>query len=603
MLNKFDGYKRFSKQVLRLAEGEHLLLGTAIVLSILAAITEAVGFGLLIPIVQSAQNFEGFESIPLLGWFAGLFAGMDQNEKLIYAAGALLVLTLLRGGLIYAAEIASYSLIPRVESRVKMRVFSNLYRMPISAVEAIPAGELSNLTGTNPARVALTLRFTQLLCANSVIVLINATFMAIISPLVTLCMILVMGALTFLYKKMSGTALQDAGRNLTQASSDFSQLFYNTINGMRLIKLSNGASEAKQQIEDAVINLKHANLKRLSIEATVFPFFATSIGVLFCLVLIGSAALELGNSAELLAVLVATIYLMSRLLGPVTLINIARTNITANMDAVDHLDLFLESAPKIRETDGNVEVKGFGQAICFEDVGFQYPGQDLPTLNSFNLCIRKGEKIGLIGLSGSGKSTVVALLCRIFNPASGRVLIDSRDIQTVRIESWWQKIAVVMQDMVLMRKTIRANLTQGLAITPTDDEIWGALETADIRDVVEALPNGLDTVLSDRGIGLSGGERQRLSLARALLRKPELLILDEATSNLDVQTEARIVDRLADRYRNLTVLVVAHRIGAVRTCDRLVVISNGVTAMEINRNSALPTGYPSLMELLPPDEH
>ncbi len=603
MLKTFDGYKRFGEQILRLAEGERLLLGVSIVLTIFASITEVIGFGLLIPIVQSAQNLAGFDGIPLLGWFAGLFAGMGQNEKLMYAAGALMVLTLMRGCLIYVSEIASYSLLPRVESRVKMRVFENVYKMPISAVEGMPAGELSNLTGTNPARVALIIRFVQLLCANGVIVVINAIFMAIISPLVTLCMVLVMGALTFLYKKLSGSALRDAGQKLTQASSDFSQLFYNTINGMRLIKLSNGASEARQQIDEAVADLKHANLKRLSIEATVFPFFATSIGVLFCLVLIGSAAMQLGNNAELLAILVATIYLMSRLMGPVTLINVARTNIVANMDALDHLDLFLQSAPTMREKDGNVELERFGQDICFEDVEFQYPGQDLPALASFNLRIRKGEKIGLVGLSGSGKSTVVALLCRIFNPAYGRVLIDGRDIQTVRIESWWRQIAVVMQDMVLMRSTIRASLTQGLSKTPMDDEIWGALETADIRDVVEALPNGLDTVLADRGVGLSGGERQRLSLARALLRKPELLILDEATSNLDVQTEARIVDRLADRCRNLTVLVVAHRIGALRACDKLVVIRGGVAAMEISRNPVLPTGYPSLMELLPTDEH
>lgn len=602
MLKTFESYKSFTKQVLRFAEGERLLLATSIILTVLAAVTEAIGFGLLIPIVQSAQNLEGFGNIPLLGWFSSLFSGMDQNQKLIWAASALMVLTIIRGGLIYFSEIASYSLLPRVESRVKMRIFENIYRMPIYAVEALPAGELSNLTGTNPARVALVIRFVQLLCANVVVVLINTMFMAIISPMVTLCMVSVMVMLTLLYKRLSGSALRDAGQLLTQASADFSQLFYNTINGIRLIKLSNGAATAKQQVEESVLNLRHANLKRLSIEATVFPFFATSIGVLFCLVLIGSAALKVGDNAELLATLIATIYLMSRLMGPVTLINVARTNIVANKDALDHLDQFMHTAPGLRESDGSVEINGFNNDVCFERVSFQYAGKETQVLDAFTFTIHKGEKVGLVGLSGSGKSTVIALLCRVFKPTAGRVLIDGVDIMNVRIESWWRRMAVVMQDMVLSRDTIRNNLTQGLAHSPPDEEIWQALDTADVQHIIDALPDGLDTVLADRGVGLSGGERQRLSLARALLRRPELLILDEATSNLDVQTEARIVDRLASRYKGLTVLVVAHRIGALRSCDRLVVIREGVATVEIERDPTLPAGYPPLTELLPRDE-
>lgn len=595
------GYRRFFVQVLHFSHGERLLLGASVLLTILAAVTEAFSFGLLIPIMESAQNLAGFNSIPLLRWFSGLFGGLTSTEKLVWAAASLLVLTLLRGALLYAAEIASYSLPPRVESRIKMRVFASLYRMPVSHVEGIAAGELANLTAGNPARVGITVRFVQLLSANIVIVMINTVFMAIISPVVTLAMMLVLGVLTVAYKRMSSPALARAGSELTQSTSDFSQLFYNTINGMRLVRLSGASAQAESQVEKAVTDLRGANLRRLSVEATVFPFFSTSIGVLFCAVLIMAAGLGLGDNAKLMATMVATIYLMSRLLGPVTLINVSRINIAANMDAFDSLEQFLRTAPLHHERDGDVELNGVGHELRFEHVSFTYPNQDKLALRDLNLSLKKGERLGLVGLSGSGKSTVVGLLTRIYRPDSGRVQIDGIDLEHVRIESWWRRIAVVMQDMVLMRDSIRNNLIQGLDPSPPDAETWRALETADVDSVIKSLPQGLDTVLADRGIGLSGGERQRLSLARALLRKPDLLILDEATSNLDVQSEARIVSRLAERYPAVSMLVIAHRLGAVQTCDRVLVMCNGCVTQEIKRDERLREGFPDLKELLPAD--
>lgn len=592
-------YKNFIKQILHFSRGEHLLLGLAILLAVLAAITEAVSFALLIPIMESAQNLAGFNDVPLLKYFSGLFSEMSQSKKLIWAASTLLVLTLLRGCLLYVAEITSYSLPPRVESRIKMRIFDSMYQMPISYVESMAAGELTNLTTTLPARVGATIRFIQLFCSSIIVVIINVAFMAIISPIVTLCMISILVILTWLYKRLSGSALGKAGEDLTQASSDFSQIFYNTINGVRLIRLSGALSRAKEQVDFAVRVLREANLTRLSIEATVFPFFATSIGVLFCLALIGAALLDMGESAKLLVTLVATIYLMSRLLGPITLINVARTNIYANKDALNTLEKFMESSQSLYEKDGSLEVGTFQHEICFHNVTFSYLNQERVAIQSFNLSIKKGEKIGLIGLSGSGKSTVIGLLCRIYKPDSGHITIDSNRLEELKIESWWRRIAVVMQDMVLMRDSIRLNLTQGLQFCPSDELIFQALETADALHIIEGLPDGLNTVLSDRGIGLSGGERQRLSLARALLRRPELLILDEATSNLDVQTENRIITRLAEQHPGLTTLVIAHRLGAVRSCDRVLVMHEGRVVSEIARNPALALGYPPLHELLP----
>lgn len=595
------GYLSFLDQVRRYSAGEQRLIAASVVLTVLASVTEAIGFGLLIPIMESAQNLEGFANVPLLKWFSGLFSGFDQNEKLVWAASCLLVMTLLRGALLYVSEIASYSITPRVDARLRMKVYDCLHSASISYLEGLSAGEQSNITAANPARVAITMRFVAILTASSMIVLINTAFMAIISPMLTLSMLMVVAALTVLYKHLTGNSLSRAGNALTSATAQFSQVFYDTLNGMRMIRISGSTPVAKGQVADAVENMRTANLKRLSIEATVFPFFATTIGILFCGILIGAAVLGYGDSATLLATMVATIYLMSRLLGPITLINVSRTNITANFDAFQELDRFFAEVPHHIEKDGDLDLPGFHQEVHFREVEFTYRGRDEPALRNFSLTIRKSERVGIVGLSGSGKSTVINLLTRIYRPARGEILIDGLQLDSLRIETWWRRIAIVMQDMFLTRNSIRANLIQGLPAVPADEDIWSALHVADADVFVSQIPGGLDAVLADRGIGLSGGERQRLSLARGLLRKPDLLILDEATGSLDVRTEATIVTRLAERYPDLTLVVIAHRMGAVRMCDRIVVLKDGCVVREERRSDSLADGYPALMEMLADD--
>ncbi len=573
----------------------------SVVLTVMASVTEAVSFGLLIPIMESAQNLEGFSNVPLLKWFSSLFDGMDPNEKLTWAASCLLVLTLLRSALLYVSEIASYSIPPRVDVRLRMRTYDCLHSVSISHIESLSAGEQSNITAANPARVGITMRFVAILTANFLIVLIYTVLMAIISPVLTVSTLVIVAGLTIYYKRLTGQSLSRAGNALTTATAQFSQVFYDTLNGMRMIRLSGSTVEAKGQVADALENMRSANLKRLSIEATVFPFFATTIGVLFCSVLIGAAVLGYGDSATLIATLVATIYLMSRLLGPVTLINVSRTNIAANLDAFRELDRFFAEVPHHIEQDGNIDLSGFGREIKFVDVGFTYHGREEPALRNFSMAIRKGERVGIVGPSGSGKSTVINLLTRIYRPAQGEILIDGLQLNSLRIESWWRRIAIVMQDMFLTRNSIRANLTQGLSIVPNDEVIMRALHVADADDFVSQLPGGLDALLADRGIGLSGGEQQRLSIARALLRNPDLMILDEATGSLDVRTEATIVTRLAEHHPDLTLVVIAHRIGAVRMCDRIVVLKDGCVVREEQRSDGLVEGYPALMGMLADD--
>lgn len=596
------GYADILRQVLRYSAGEQKLIAVSIVLTILASVTETFSFGLLIPIMESSQMLSGFADVPVLKWFSSLFVGFSQNQRLLLAASLLLVLTLIRGALLYISEIASYSIPWRVDARLRLKVYDCLHRASIGYVEGLSAAEQANITASNPARIGVALRFVALLAANIGIVVINMAMMMVVSPALTLSLLFVIAVLSLIYKRFTGSSLSQSGTRLTEATTQFSRAFYDTLNGMRVIRLSGSTGIAKGWVKDAIESMKAANLKVLAIQAVVGPYFVTAVGIIFCVILMSAAALGHAENSALLASMVATIYLMSRLLGPVTLINVSRAYIAANLDAFREMERFMAEVPRHFEPDGGIRLQDFQQEISFRGVTFLYQGREEPALKNLTLTIRKGEKVGIVGLSGSGKSTVVNLLTRLYRPSGGEIQVDGISLDALQIDSWWTQMAVVTQEMFFSHMTIRENLTQGLSATPTDDQIWNALYVADASGFVAELPNGLDTLLPDRGGGLSGGERQRLCLARAILRQAHLLILDEATSNLDVRTEAIILERLADKFPEITVLVIAHRVGAVQICDKIAVLGSGCIVRIVEKSKDISTGYPPLAELLSDDK-
>ncbi len=222
--------------------------------------------------------------------------------------------------------------------------------------------------------------------------------------------------------------------------------------------------------------------------------------------------------------------------------------------------------------------------IAFEDLHFGYvPGE--PVLKGFDLSVRRGEKIAVVGATGSGKTTVVNLLTRFYEPDGGRITVDGVDIADIRKHELRRAIAIVLQDTVLFRDTIRANIKYGAA-NATDEQMRQAAALARAADFIDRLPEGYDTVLSEGGGNLSQGQRQLLSIARAVLADPKILILDEATSSVDTRTEMQIQQAMVALMRNRTSLIIAHRLSTIRDADRIVVLKNGVIA-EIGDHDAL----------------
>ena len=221
------------------------------------------------------------------------------------------------------------------------------------------------------------------------------------------------------------------------------------------------------------------------------------------------------------------------------------------------------------------EPVAFQHEIRFEGLTYQYPGQEGDALRDVTLVVPKDASVGFVGPSGAGKTTIVDVLLGLLEPTEGQVLVDGANIQGA-LASWQRKIGYIPQSIYLTDDSVRGNVAFGMdADEIDDDQVWAALDAAQLRETVEALPRGLDTVVGERGVRLSGGQRQRIGIARALYHNPEVLVMDEATSALDNQTERQFVQALEELQGNHTVIVIAHRLSTVRNCDTLFMLDHG----------------------------
>jgi len=228
-----------------------------------------------------------------------------------------------------------------------------------------------------------------------------------------------------------------------------------------------------------------------------------------------------------------------------------------------------------QETDhGQLTLPPITQSVVYEDVTFLYDGQTVAALSDIDLTIQAGEMVAVVGSSGGGKTTLVNLLPRFYEPTAGRVLIDGVDIQSYTLASLRAQIGIVSQDVVLFDDTVRNNIAFGRRHA-SDDDIVNAAKLAYAHDFVERLPQGYQTLVGEKGVKLSGGERQRLAIARAILRDPPLLILDEATSALDNEAERIVQLALSNLMKNRTTVVIAHRLSTIQRADRIVVLDRG----------------------------
>ncbi len=269
------------------------------------------------------------------------------------------------------------------------------------------------------------------------------------------------------------------------------------------------------------------------------------------------------------------VYLMM-LLGPIAVLAQSAVDFQNGLSGLDRILDLLEEPREMESPDPTEKLRPeqvVGR-VTFEDVSLSYPGADNFALRNFSLDVESGETIALVGPSGAGKTTICNLVARFYDPTSGRVLLDGRDLREFDVESYRSLIGIVEQDVFLFDGSVAANIGYGRRNAPRD-EIRRAAEVANAAEFIDDLPHGYDSVIGERGVKLSGGQRQRIAIARAVLADPRILILDEATSSLDTESERLIQAGLTTLMQNRTCFVIAHRLSTITHADRIVVVEGG----------------------------
>ena len=508
----------------------------------------------------------------LLGKLTDLGFYNKQAWIVVAAPIALIAVSFLHGGSMFLSNYLLSRASQFLLQELRQQLFAKILRWPATAYQNNSTGLIASKF-VNEANVALSK------AAKSVVILVRDSLQIVGLSVMLVWHNVSLTVVTLLIAPLIVWLLRTISRKLKDVMASSQQNIATLLSRVQesyeahtVVKITNAYDIEMNRFAGINDEVRKLVLRMTKIGSVGTP--ATQlIGMLGVAVVLGVALVQVQHGLMTMGDFVTFLTAMLLILPPLR--RITSLNATVVMMTVAAQSIFATLDEPEEKDAGTAELKNVKGEVVFDHVMMRYPNTDHDAVHDFNLTVRPGESVALVGASGSGKTTLVNLLPRFWNPTSGEIRIDGVNTQDVTLTSLRRNIAVVSQDVILFDGTIRDNIIYG---TPeaTEDDIVKAVEAAALKDFIASLPDGLNTPVGEDGCRLSGGQKQRVSIARSLLKNAPILILDEATSALDAQSEQAVKTALAHLMKDRTTFIVAHRLSTVENADKIVAMADGV---------------------------
>ncbi|SFE93482.1 ABC transporter ATP-binding protein [Thermoflexibacter ruber] len=561
---------------------------TYLILTLLAVIFGSLNFVLLTPVLDVLFQSIPAENLqkPEFAWsinypkqffyyyLSNIVKQYGSMKALQLVCAVIVVSVLLSNVFRYASFVVINKAMYKILSKIREEIFNKMLSLDLAYLSNEAKGDLLSRI-TNDVEQVEHGAVMQLkgIIKEPLTILVNFSILLYISFKLTIFVILVLPVAILLIARLA-KSLRKHGIDSQQLLGKILSTVEETLSGLKIIKAFNASDFIRQKFHQQNQSFTKTIIYILNKGDLASPISETVGVVTVCIILLYGGSLVLSDSPDLTASqFFAYIAIFLQILNPAKAFSSAVSALQRGLAAADRIWAVLDIRPKIKNAENPISIKAFKESIIFKNVFFSY-NSERTILKNINLEIKKGKMVALVGNSGGGKSTLADLIPRFYDVSEGEILLDGTNIQQYDLEELRKLMGIVTQESILFNDTIFNNIAFGVP-NATEEAVIQAAKIANAHDFIIETENGYQTNIGDRGMKLSGGQRQRLSIARAVLKNPPILILDEATSALDSQSERLVQDALNHLMENRTSIVIAHRLSTIQQADEIIVLQEG----------------------------
>jgi len=499
----------------------------------------------------------------------------DTRQKTLIVVCLLIFLTFfLKNVTFYGRRVLLNYIQLKVIVNIRDQLHSKMIRLPLLYFQKHHTGELNSImfNDVNSINMVLDTSFGKLVLS-PVQIIANVLILFMISWRLALVTFIIIPISAYMMNKI-GQSMRRRSRRVLQQVADVTEKFQEAITGIRIVKAFANEQVQERQFAQSNDQYFRKNFRRYKLQYLTSPLNETVYVTLLVFLLWYGGNMVYSHSGLTAEDFIRFLIFLFTMFQPLKDLSGVNNAIQSGLAAAERIFTVLDTPEEVYEPENAVKLPAFSRAIAYENVCFSYDEKEGDVLKDISFTINKGEMVAVVGPSGSGKTTLANLLPRFYQPRSGRVTIDGIDISRVNLHDLRRLIGIVTQDTILFNDTIRNNIAYGLENVREEDIIHAA-RVANAWEFIRQMPQGLDSHIGEKGTRLSGGQKQRISIARAILKNPPILILDEATSSLDTESERLVQEAIDNLLESRTVLVIAHRLSTIKNADKIVALNAG----------------------------